>query len=95
MIKILSRNLELIFWVTALLCLSLASPVSTSHFTLCPFRLMGFSWCPGCGLGHSIIYLFHGRFSASWHAHWLGVPAVAIIFYRITQLFSKVFVTFS
>ncbi|OCX50510.1 hypothetical protein BEL04_22295 [Mucilaginibacter sp. PPCGB 2223] len=95
MIKALSRNFELIFWVAALLCLSLASPSSNTHFTLCPLKLMGFGWCPGCGLGHSIIYLFHGQVSASLHAHWLGIPAVVVIFYRITQLFSKVFVTFS
>jgi len=95
MIKIASRNLELIFWVAALLCLALANPSPQSHFTLCPLKLMGITWCPGCGLGHSMIYLFHGQIMASLHAHWLGIPATGIIFYRITQLFSKAFVTFS
>jgi hypothetical protein len=93
-LKALSRNFELIFWVTAMLCLAFANPSSQSHFTLCPLKLMGFNWCPGCGLGHSIIYLFHGQFSASLQAHWLGIPAVAIIFHRITILFLKVCVTF-
>jgi len=95
MIKHISRNLELIFWVAALLCLALTNPSSQSHFTLCPLKLMGLTWCPGCGLGHSMSYLFHGQVSASFHAHWLGIPAVGIILYRITQLFSKAFVTFS
>lgn len=95
MTKTISRNFELIFWVAALLCLAFASPTGEPHFTLCPLKLMGFNWCPGCGLGHSIIYLFHGRFLASLHAHWLGIPALIIILYRIIQLFSKAFVTFS
>jgi hypothetical protein len=93
-LKAFSRNFELIFWVTAMLCMAFAHPTDNSHFTLCPLKLMGFNWCPGCGMGHAIIYLFHGQFSASFHAHWLGIPAVAIIFYRITQLFSSCFVTF-
>ncbi|MDN3581895.1 DUF2752 domain-containing protein [Mucilaginibacter flavus] len=33
-----------------------------------------------------MIYLFHGQLRNSFHAHWLGVPAVIVIFYRIYQL---------
>ena len=47
---------------------------------------MGFNWCPGCGLGHSIAFLLHGDIRNSWHAHWLGVPALVIIVYRIVEL---------
>lgn len=47
---------------------------------------MGISWCPGCGLGHSIAYLFRGDLRNSFHEHWLGVPAVFIILYRIYSL---------
>jgi len=88
-LKALSRNFELVFWVTAMLCFALTIPSSTSHFTLCPLKLLGFNWCPGCGLGHAIIYLFHGQLAASVHAHWLGIPAVAIIFHRIAVLFLR------
>ncbi|WP_439695221.1 DUF2752 domain-containing protein [Mucilaginibacter sp. AW1-7] len=87
MIKQLFRDyFELIFWITAMLCLAFTSPQATSHFTLCPLKLMGITWCPGCGLGHSIIYLFHGQISNSFHAHWLGIPAVLVIFHRIYVL---------
>jgi len=47
---------------------------------------MGFTWCPGCGLGHSISFLFHGDIKSSFHAHWLGIPALIIIVYRIYVL---------
>ncbi|HEY2583255.1 MAG TPA: DUF2752 domain-containing protein [Mucilaginibacter sp.] len=46
-------------------------------------KLLGFSWCPGCGLGHSISFLFHGDLNRSFHAHWLGIPALVIISHRI------------
>jgi len=28
--------------------------------------------CPGCGLTRSFVYLAHGRFQDSWHAHHIG-----------------------
>jgi len=50
---------------------------------------MGITWCPGCGLGHSIAFLLHGDLRNSFHAHWLGVPALIIILYRIFDLISQ------
>jgi hypothetical protein len=47
---------------------------------------MGITWCPGCGLGHSIAFLLHGDVRNSFHAHWLGIPALLIILYRIVDL---------
>jgi hypothetical protein len=84
--KFFSGYFELIFWIVAMLSLAFTAPQATSHFTLCPLKLMGIKWCPGCGLGHAIIYLFHGDIRNSLHAHWLGIPAVIIIFHRIYVL---------
>ena len=47
---------------------------------------MGITWCPGCGLGHSIAFLMHGDIKNSFHAHWIGMPALGIIVYRIVVL---------
>jgi hypothetical protein len=47
---------------------------------------MGITWCPGCGLGHSIAYFMHGDIYHSFHAHWLGIPAFFIICHRIYVL---------
>jgi hypothetical protein len=66
--------------------LAITDPQSSSHFTLCPLKLSGISWCPGCGLGHSISFLFHGDLKSSVHAHWLGIPALIIISRRIGVL---------
>lgn len=85
-ITFLKQNFELIFWIAALTSLAFCNPDASTHFTLCPFRLLGVTWCPGCGLGHAIAYLFHGELVKSFHAHWLGVPALPIILYRIFVL---------
>lgn len=85
MLNILQKNLELLFWIGALIALGLSDP-SQTHFVLCPFRLAGITWCPGCGIGHAIAYLLQGNYKASFHAHWLGFPATGIIIFRIYTL---------
>ncbi|MGV8877485.1 MAG: DUF2752 domain-containing protein [Sphingobacteriaceae bacterium] len=66
-----------------MLSLLTANPVAPAHFELCPLKLMGIIWCPRCGIGHAISFILHGRISKSFEQHWLGVPAVLIIFHRI------------
>jgi hypothetical protein len=80
------KYFELAFWVAALIALAIANPTDQSHFSLCPLKLMGITWCPGCGLGHSISFLFHGDIKNSFHSHWLGIPALGIILFRIYTL---------
>lgn len=82
---------ELIFWVAALTLLGTASPIvhrHAEHFTICPLANMGFNWCPGCGLGRSVIQLLHGNIQKSLQFHWLGIPAVLIIVHRVITLTS-------
>lgn len=77
--------LELLFWLIAMLALARANPAE-HHYTLCPLSNLGFSWCPGCGLGRGISQVLHGNFFAAFHQHWLALPALGIIAYRIIQL---------
>jgi len=81
------KYFELGFWIAAIIALGLSNPSAATHFTLCPLKLAGINWCPGCGIGHSIAYLLHGDIAHSWHAHWLGIPAFFIIVHRIFILF--------
>jgi hypothetical protein len=80
------KYFELVFWIAGLISLAIMDPSGESHFTLCPLKLLGITWCPGCGLGHSISFLFHGDLSNSFHAHWLGIPALIVIVHRIYVL---------
>ena len=81
--------LELIVWSGAIFILAISYPNISSHFTICPIENLGFSWCPGCGLGRSVSYLMHGDITSSLKQHWFGIPAFGILIYRIVHLFNK------
>ena len=83
-------NIELIFWIGGLTWLALMNP-SKTHFTLCPIKNLGFSFCPGCGLGHSISFIFHGKIKESFHHHPLGIFALVVILIRIFRLIRNSF----
>jgi hypothetical protein len=77
---------ELIFWIVSIILLAIMEPGSDLHYSFCIFKLVGINFCPGCGLGHSISYLFHGNIKASFASHPLGIFAVIIILLRIYKL---------
>jgi len=81
----LSRFFELAVWVGSLLWLGF-SEVESAHYSVCLFRAVGLSHCPGCGLGHGISHLFHGRLAESWASHPLTIPALLILLNRMRQL---------
>lgn len=68
--------------------MAMMDPGTSSHYSFCLFKFIGIQYCPGCGLGHSISYLFHGNFKESFNAHPLGLFAVVIILARIYKLSS-------
>ncbi|WP_226389239.1 DUF2752 domain-containing protein [Penaeicola halotolerans] len=78
--------LEAVFWTIALISLALFTPSEASHFSLCPIDRLGFDFCPGCGLGRSMAWAFKGEFARSFSQHWLGIPAILLLIYRIFQL---------
>lgn len=78
------RHIEVIFWLAAMVLLFFMS--TEPGTSLCMFRFIGFSHCPGCGLGHAIHYALHLQFVKSFHEHFFGIPAMLIILNRIKQL---------
>ena len=84
---------EVTIWASGLLLLALFDP-STQGISLCFFKFIGLGTCPGCGLGHSISWLFHGNFQRSFDAHPLGFIAVVIILTRIGTLIRAIFHSF-
>ena len=79
-------SLEAIAWVFGLAFLAIMDPYSAKTPSLCPLKAIGISWCPGCGLGHSIGFLFRGDLSNSFRSHPLGIPAVILLAGRIVCL---------
>jgi hypothetical protein len=86
----LKSNLEAIIWLTALVLLGLMNP-ENSQPSLCLFHQFGIESCPGCGLGHAISLAFHGQFIASFHQHWFGLVAIAVLCTRIFTVFYQYF----
>jgi hypothetical protein len=46
--------------------------------TFCPFRLLTGIPCPGCGMGHSLVFALRGDFAGSFHSHPLGIPLLIL-----------------
>lgn len=85
---------EALIWTAGILFLLFFDPSHTSQFTICPLHHLGFSFCPGCGLGRSIAFLLNGELAASWSAHPLGIPALLILLFRILKLTKSYFYTY-
>ncbi len=83
--QLLKIPFEAYIWLVALAVLAVIDP-SHEHISICPLDALGFSFCPGCGLGRSISYLFAGDISASFESHPLGIFALVILLFRILQL---------
>ncbi len=65
--------------------LALSNPAG-DHFSLCIFKFLGMDFCPGCGIGHSIAWLFRLNIERSISCHPLGIPALILLLFRIFQL---------
>ncbi|TLX75291.1 DUF2752 domain-containing protein [Labilibacter sediminis] len=88
-IKLHRSHLEGFIWIAALLCLMISDPYESNHYSLCILKNNGFSFCPGCGLGHSISFLFRGNVTASFNSHPLGIFAIVILGHRIFKIFTN------
>jgi hypothetical protein len=73
-----SHWVEAAIWITGLTLVCLADPTKNSEVELCVFKIMGFSGCPGCGLGHALGFLARGELLLAVKSHWMS-PAVAVI----------------
>jgi hypothetical protein len=80
---------EAVFWIAGLVYLLFINPYHVQHFTLCPFKNLGIEFCPGCGLGRSISFLYHGDFLDSLKTHPLGIFAFVIITVRVINLIKR------
>jgi len=87
------KLVEPVIWLTALLILGFADLSSGTHISLCPLANLGFDFCPGCGLGHSVSYALRGNLAASFEAHPLGIFAIVVLLLRSFSLIRLYFQT--
>lgn len=82
---------EAVFWTLGLLAMACADPDAPGLIDGCLFQWLGVERCPGCGLGHAVAYLTRGEVVASFRAHPLGIPAVAVLTGHIARLVHEAF----
>ena len=88
----LRKFLELACWITALILLVNFEPFRSSQ-SLCMLHWLGLEACPGCGLGHAIALALDGEFINSYNAHFMGIPVLLGLTYRICELTTKLYKT--
>jgi hypothetical protein len=65
--------------VYAAVAIQAAHPILPENgASLCPFRMITGIPCPGCGMGHALLFAWRGDFAGSWHSHPLGMPLLVI-----------------
>ncbi len=77
---------EALIWIVGLFFLAFINTPADVHFTACPLANLGLDFCPGCGLGNSISYIFHGDLISSFNSHPLGLFAIIMLITRIIHL---------
>lgn len=77
---------EALIWLGGLGLLAFMPADLSVHYTLCPLAQLGFSFCPGCGLGHAIAHVFQGNFAGAFSSHPLGLFAVGCLGFRCFHL---------
>lgn len=80
---------EIAAFSIGLFLLALMDPYSANGPGLCLLENLGFQYCPGDGLGHSISFLFRAEIYKAMEANLLGPFALIIITGRIIYLFSQ------
>ncbi len=88
--KAFRKHIEWMVFLTGLVLLAFMNPES-SGTSFCVFDLLGFDFCPGEGLGHSIAYSFRGNFDAAIQAHIAGPAAILILSGRILSIWRTLY----
>ena len=82
------KYLEIPVFICGLILLAMMDP-GNSGTTLCLLEHLGYPYCPGEGIGHSIAYFFRGDINSSLEANFMGPFAVVILTFRIIYLFRE------
>lgn len=83
--------LEALAWIAGLAALACTDPAADGLLSLCLFKALGVPYCPGCGLGHSVAYLFRGEVDLALAAHPAGPFAVLVLTARVVALMRDAF----
>lgn len=83
------QHFEWVAFTAAILAMALMNPYAGNGASWCLFEQLGFSFCPGDGLGHSIAFIFRGDFYNAMQANLLGPFALIVLSARIIFLLKQ------
>ncbi len=87
------RNLQIL--AILLLPVYFILPTGDSHFTICPFFHLTGVPCPGCGMGRSLVHIFHLHFLEALYYNPFGYIVAAVQCYMIASFFFPYLIEFS
>lgn len=88
--KTFTKHFEWLAFLVGLLLMATMSPYDQGH-SLCFFEWIGFEYCLGDGLGHSIAFLFDGDLKSSLEANFMGPLAVLVLSGRIVAIWIRLY----
>lgn len=86
--KIINKHSEWVVFLAGLLLMATMNPYSTGT-SWCLIDFLGFTYCPGTGLGHSIAFLFRGEIINSLEANLIGPLVVVGLSFRVLQIWKN------
>ncbi len=86
--KHINRHSEWIVFLVGLILMATMNPYSTGN-SWCLIDFLGFTYCPGEGLGHSIAFLFRGELVNSLEANLMGPLVVLGLSTRIVHIWKN------
>lgn len=86
--KLINKHFEWMVFLVGLILLANLDPDSTKE-SWCLIDAIGFTYCPGEGLGHSISYFFRGDLFNALKMHLMGPIAVVVMGLRIGSIWYK------
>ncbi|REL37596.1 DUF2752 domain-containing protein [Rhodohalobacter sp. SW132] len=86
--RIFFLHFEWVALLTGLILMAAINPAADGT-SLCVYNYLGISFCPGEGFGRSVSLFFRGEIISSFKMHPAGIPAVAIILYRIISIHNR------
>lgn len=83
--KFIHQHSEWMVFLFGLILMATMNPY-TDGTSFCLFDFMGFTLCPGEGLGHSIAFLFRGEIKMALEANLMGPLVVVGLSARILSI---------
>jgi len=83
------HHFEWIAFSIGIIAMASINPYINSGATWCLFERIGFPFCPGHGLGHSIAFIFRGDFANAIQANIFGPFALVVLLGRIIYLIKR------